>query len=103
MPWYSKGTLEVSGLLELLKVILYLDPSGAKTLVPLLPTVNPLKSRSVTSLTILYLSVGNVGSAACVWNCVGLFNLPAFTSSVTNFLIVEASRSIPSLPNFLDM
>ena len=94
MPWYSVGILVVSGVFAFLKLILYLDPLGAPYC---------LKSLEVVALTILYLSVGNVGSAACVWNCIGLFNLPASTSSLTNFLIVEASRSIPCSANFLDI
>ena len=57
----------------LLKVILYLDPAGAKTSVPVLPTLKPRKSLGVTFLTILYLSEGSVSSGNCVSNFFTLF------------------------------
>ena len=65
MPWYSIGILEVSGVFAALKLILYLDPSGAPYC---------LKSLEVVGLTLKYLSLGSVGSAACVWNFFVFFN-----------------------------
>ena len=87
----------------MLKVILYLDPSGAKTSVPLLPTVKPFKSLLVTFLIILYLSFGAFGS--CVLNFVGLTRFPASSSAVINLLIVESSTLIggTSSANFLEI
>ena len=73
VPRYAAGILVVSGEPGILKLILYLDPAGAKTSVPVLPTLKPRKSLGVTFLTILYLSVGSVGSASFNANLVTFF------------------------------